>query len=506
MNKKLLKKIVAVFAVMAMLLMNVSLVSAADKVNGFPLPTNKSYAVTVLSRYSGGSSHDIYLYQYGPLKGQNTDTNVIMDISAAANTPIYAVGSGTIRTNKYGSGGGNYLVIAHGDGTYSYYGHMMNQSPYGVGSYVNAGDIIGYVGKTGTATGYHLHFEWSGHDPYCEFSSKGYVYTCPNSGASVYPHTHSSSGSSKGNSNNDSANAYTAYVVNTDGSLAINSTNSAGHQIGTIPEGAACTVYPNKSVGNWRWVTYNGVSGYSYSKYLTTTNPKPQPNNNSGGSSSTYTAYVFNTDGNLVINSKPAKGNQIGLIPEGASCTVDPNRKSGNWCWVTYNGVSGYSYSKYLTTSKPNTPSQPVNQGGSSSNTWTGVIRGTDGNLVINSKPAKGNQIGLIPEGASCTVYPDRTSGNWYWVEYNGVSGYSYKSYIVQSGSYGGTSNTRTGVIHGTDGNLAINSIPKAGNQVGLIPEGASCTVYPDKTSGNWYWVEYNGVSGYSYKAYIALQ
>ena len=67
----------------------------------------------------------------------------------------------------------------------------------------------------------------------------------------------------------------------------------------------------------------------------------------------------------------------------------------------------------------------------SSSNTRKGIIRGTDGSLVINSKPKVGNDIGYIPEGATCTVYPDKTSGNWYWVEYNGISGYSYKSYIV---------------------------------------------------------------------------
>ena len=71
--------------------------------------------------------------------------------------------------------------------------------------------------------------------------------------------------------------------------------------------------------------------------------------------------------------------------------------------------------------------------GTSSTNTWTGTVRGTDGSLVINSKPKVGNDIGYIPEGATCTVYPDKTSGNWYWVEYNGIRGYSYKSYIVQN-------------------------------------------------------------------------
>ena len=104
---------------------------------------------------------------------------------------------------------------------------------------------------------------------------------------------------------------------------------------------------------------------------------------------------------------------------------------SGNWLWVTYNGVSGYSYGKYISRNKPEPQPAPVNNSGSSSNTWTGYVRGTDGSLVINSQPSKGYGIAEIPEGAAVTVYPDRQSGNWYWVTYNGVSGYSYGKYII---------------------------------------------------------------------------
>lgn len=140
--------------------------------------------------------------------------------------------------------------------------------------------------------------------------------------------------------------------------------------------------------------------------------------------------------------------------------------------------------------------------GGTDRDSYTAYVVNTGDSLAINSIPKAGNKIGEIPEGAALTVYPGKTSGNWYWVEYNGVSGYSYKDYISPNPN----SNTRTGIISGTDGSLVINSKPQKGNQIGLIPEGASCTVYTDKTSGNWYWVKYNGVSGYSYKDYIVLQ
>lgn len=158
------------------------------------------------------------------------------------------------------------------------------------------------------------------------------------------------------------------------------------------------------------------------------------------------------------------------------------------------NGVETDGETKSFTTLRDNSGGE---------NSYTAYVVNTGGDtLAINSIPQKGNQIGEIPVGAALTVYPGRTSGNWYWVEYNGISGYSYKDYISANPYLG----TRIGIVHDTDGSLAINSKPQKGNQIGIIPEGAFVTVYTDKTSGNWYWVEYTGVSGYSYKDYIALQ
>ncbi len=83
--------------------------------------------------------------------------------------------------------------------------------------------------------------------------------------------------------------------------------------------------------------------------------------------SNTYTAYVTGTDGSLVINSKPSAGYSIGEIPEGGAVTVDSSGTSGNWLWVTYNGVSGYSYSKYLTTTAPSSSTSTSSSSSSSS-------------------------------------------------------------------------------------------------------------------------------------------
>ena len=84
------------------------------------------------------------------------------DIAAAEGTPILASADGTvIIANAYdpwGGGCGFYVIIDHGGGYSTLYGHCLGICVYG-GMSVSRGDIIGYVGSTGNSTGNHLHFE-----------------------------------------------------------------------------------------------------------------------------------------------------------------------------------------------------------------------------------------------------------------------------------------------------------------------------------------------------------
>jgi murein DD-endopeptidase MepM/ murein hydrolase activator NlpD len=80
-----------------------------------------------------------------------------VDLSASSGTPIYATRSGKVTVAQYSSSGGYYVTINHQDGFESKYLHMTHYI-VGVGDYVTAGQIIGYVGSTGTSTGPHLHF------------------------------------------------------------------------------------------------------------------------------------------------------------------------------------------------------------------------------------------------------------------------------------------------------------------------------------------------------------
>ena len=82
-----------------------------------------------------------------------------MDFSAPEGTPIYATGDGVIkRISSSKIGFGKMIEIKHGFGYETLYGHL---SKFNVkkGQKVKRGDIIGYVGNTGTSTAPHLHYE-----------------------------------------------------------------------------------------------------------------------------------------------------------------------------------------------------------------------------------------------------------------------------------------------------------------------------------------------------------
>jgi murein DD-endopeptidase MepM/ murein hydrolase activator NlpD len=82
-----------------------------------------------------------------------------MDFSARTGTPIYATGDGVvIVADSKSSGYGNHIVIRHGFGYETLYGHMSRYKAK-AGQRVKRGDVIGYVGSTGRSEAPHLHYE-----------------------------------------------------------------------------------------------------------------------------------------------------------------------------------------------------------------------------------------------------------------------------------------------------------------------------------------------------------
>ncbi len=111
----------------------------------WPLPSNYT---TVTSEY-GMRFHPI-------LKVNKMHTGV--DFSAPNGTEIYAADDGEVIIAGWSTAYGNYVVIDHGSGVTTLYGHMSKLGTT-ANTTVSRGDVIGYVGSTGYSTGNHLHFE-----------------------------------------------------------------------------------------------------------------------------------------------------------------------------------------------------------------------------------------------------------------------------------------------------------------------------------------------------------
>jgi murein DD-endopeptidase MepM/ murein hydrolase activator NlpD len=81
------------------------------------------------------------------------------DFAVPYGTDVYATGDGTVIESGWNSGGfGNYIVIDHGYGLQSTYGHL-SQIKVSKGMNIKRGDLIGLSGNTGTSSGPHLHYQ-----------------------------------------------------------------------------------------------------------------------------------------------------------------------------------------------------------------------------------------------------------------------------------------------------------------------------------------------------------
>lgn len=114
-------------------------------------PTNSGYII----------SSD-YVYRINPITGWR-ELHAAIDIAGTGmGSPIYAVTNGVVSESTYRYQDGNYVCINHNNGYYTCYCHMQKQAVK-VGQTVTRGEVIGYVGMTGWATGPHVHFEvWVG--------------------------------------------------------------------------------------------------------------------------------------------------------------------------------------------------------------------------------------------------------------------------------------------------------------------------------------------------------
>jgi murein DD-endopeptidase MepM/ murein hydrolase activator NlpD len=91
-------------------------------------------------------------------RGSDDRFHAGIDIRAPSGTPVRATAEGIVSFSGWSGKNGNLIAIEHGSGFRTLYAHNRANSVK-VGQIVNRGDVIGYVGATGNATGSHVHYE-----------------------------------------------------------------------------------------------------------------------------------------------------------------------------------------------------------------------------------------------------------------------------------------------------------------------------------------------------------
>ncbi|MGH2282099.1 phage tail spike protein [Enterococcus faecalis] len=121
-------------------------------------PTNPTWVNPVRSTYTITQEWDQIGWGTNVIHG-GID---IASVPAGTSPPVYVARSGTVETVTYDGTGGNYVVVKHDDGYWTYYGHL-DSVDLVVGEKVTTSSRVGIMGSTGLAKGIHLHFEvWKG--------------------------------------------------------------------------------------------------------------------------------------------------------------------------------------------------------------------------------------------------------------------------------------------------------------------------------------------------------
>lgn len=196
----------------------------------------------------------------------NSSAHNAIDIPADYGANIYAACDGVCISADWQDAYGYLIILWHEEqGIYTFYSHCSSMAVYS-GQNVNQGDVIGYVGSTGVASGNHLHFgicdSLLGGTPYITYYNPltyfSYDNKDVNNGNDIPPETDC-------NCSTDYAGTYTTYGVDT----YLNIRNGHGTDskvIGSIPPSAEVKVI--KSDGMWAHVEYNGTTGCCAMEYL----------------------------------------------------------------------------------------------------------------------------------------------------------------------------------------------------------------------------------------------
>ena len=228
----------------------------------------------------------------------------------------------------------------------------------------------------------------------------------------------------------------------------------------------------------WEKIRYNGREGYASSKYFKLASP-------TGDSAQEYITIV-----NINFRSGPSTSYASqGIVPKGT--TVEFISSANDWMKVTYNGVTGYMYAKYLS---PKTESQAPPEVAEPYITTAGVNFRTGPSTSYASR-------GIVPKGTPVEFIS--SSNNWAKVIYDGNAGYMYAKYLSPKMETAAPPEVTEPYITTVGVNFRTGPSTSYTSR-GIVPKGTPVEFI--SSSNNWAKVIYNGDTGFMFAKYITPQ
>ncbi len=340
----------------------------------------------------------------------------------------------------------------------------------------------------------------------------------------------------------------TAIVATESGSLNMRMEGRAGSTIlTTIPKGA--TVMVTNRGDTWCGATYGGYSGYVMTVYLQFTDGSETSDESVASGT---TATVTTESGSLNLRQLPKIGSTIlTTIPRLGTLTV--NTYGSDWCYITYNGITGYVMTVFLTmdseeddetavddtdseeddgTTTDNTDSEDTADDGTAAedgddttdnettqddtaasdteiddtqtdnSAITAIVTTSSGSLNLRADMLPGSRIlTRIPNKTTITVLEKYAA--WSQTSYNGYTGYVMNSYLTFVTDTETTdASATTAMVMTASGSLNLRAEPY-GTVLTTIPQYETVSIL--QRGSTWCYLQYAGTYGYSMTVYLSF-
>lgn len=287
--------------------------------------------------------------------------------------------------------------------------------------------------------------------------------------------------------------------------------STSSSKLRTLSKGEQVTI-TNTNGDFYKVITSDSLTGYVSKKYLTVTNAEIPSISGSQGSSSADSSSGSTSSGGsssgsyeIVATGKVTASNvnvregkstdteRIATLSKGDAVQI--YRSSGDYYRIVIDGKLGYVLKKYVggvTLTSGGSSSESSSGSSSSASVQTGTVTASS----LNVRSESGTKLYKLQKGDKVSVLG--VSGTRYKIKYDGKVGYAESKYIKVSG--GSSSAAATGTVTASTLNVRESASTSA-DLVGTIPKGTVVTLLA--TSGDWYKISYNDITGYALAKYI---